>query len=158
MKMHTSTNCRGENGGSIVLPHFLHAWPAFPLNKIGPSTAFHYYHPSELSHQLSLYSTATQTKLRWAHHFALGIPICLYLKKRKKLNLRFSRRKKKKNCVSPYAKPQRQPVEYRLCWVPGVGSLRWACTFNIFCVDFICIGHPTQTRFSVEYGLYVFKI
>ena len=22
------------------------------------------------------------------------------------------------------------PVEYRLRWVPGVGSLRWACTFH----------------------------
>ena len=60
---------------------------------------------------------------------------------------------KKKMCVSPDAKPQRQPVEYRLRWVPGVGSLCWACTFHIFCVDFICVGHLTQTRFSVEYGL-----
>ena len=23
------------------------------------------------------------------------------------------------------------PVEYRFRWVPGVGSLRWACTFNM---------------------------
>ena len=38
--------------------------------------------------------------------------------------------------------------------MPGVGSLRWACTFHIFCADFICVGHPTQTRFLVEYGLY----
>ena len=37
--------------------------------------------------------------------------------------------------------------------MPGVGSLRWACTFHIFCADFICVGHPTQTRFLVEYGL-----
>ena len=59
---------------------------------------------------------------------------------------------KKKNCVSPDAKPQRQPVEYRLRWVPGIRSLRWACTFHIFWVDFICVGHPRQTRFSVEYG------
>ena len=36
---------------------------------------------------------------------------------------------------------------------PGVGSLRWACTFHIFCADFICVGHPSQTRFFVEYGL-----
>ena len=35
----------------------------------------------------------------------------------------------------------------------ALGLLRWACTFHIFCVDFICVGHPTQTRFSVEYGL-----
>ena len=44
-------------------------------------------------------------------------------------------------------------MEYRLRWVPGVGFLRWACTFHIFCADFICVGHPTQTRFLVEYGL-----
>ena len=24
---------------------------------------------------------------------------------------------------------------------------RRACTFHVFCVDFICVGHPTQTRF-----------
>ena len=58
-----------------------------------------------------------------------------------------------KICVSPDAKPQSPPVEYRLRWVPGVGSLRWACTFHIFGVDFICVGKPTQTQFSVEYGL-----
>ena len=58
-----------------------------------------------------------------------------------------------KICVSPDAKPQRKPVEYRLRWVPGIGSLRWACTFHIFCVDFICVWWPTQTQFSVEYGL-----
>ena len=47
---------------------------------------------------------------------------------------------KPKSCVLPDAKPKRKPVEYRLRWVPGVGSLRWACTFHIFCVDFICVG------------------
>ena len=60
---------------------------------------------------------------------------------------------KPKIYVSPNAKPRRQSVEYRLRWVPGVGSLHWACTFHIFCVDFICVGLPTQTQFSVEYGL-----
>ena len=63
---------------------------------------------------------------------------------------------KPKSYVLTDAKPKRKPVEYRLRWVPGVGSLRWACTFHIFCVDFICIGWPTQTHFSVEYGLYCF--
>ena len=33
---------------------------------------------------------------------------------------------------------------------------RRACTFHVFCVDFICVGHPTQTRFLVEYGLKVY--
>ena len=45
-----------------------------------------------------------------------------------------------KICISPDAKPQHQPVEYRLLWVPGVRSFHWACTFHIFCVDFICVG------------------
>ena len=31
------------------------------------------------------------------------------------------------------------PVEYRLCWVPGVGSLRWACTFHV-------LGDANSTR------------
>ena len=70
--------------------------------------------------------------------------------------LRFTRRvlpdANPKICVLPDVKPKRKPVEYRLRWVPGVGSLRWACTFHIFCVDFICVGWPTQTQFSVEYG------
>ena len=30
---------------------------------------------------------------------------------------------KRKSCVLPDAKPKRKPVEYRLHWVPGVGSL-----------------------------------
>ena len=25
---------------------------------------------------------------------------------------------------------------------PGVGSLRWACTFHIFCVDFVSDANP----------------
>ena len=35
----------------------------------------------------------------------------------------------------------------------GIFSHR-ACTFHVFCVDFICVRHPTQTRFLVEYGLF----
>ena len=35
----------------------------------------------------------------------------------------------------------------------GAGVGRWACTFHVVYVNFICVGHPTQTRFSVEYGL-----
>ena len=30
---------------------------------------------------------------------------------------------------------------------------RWACTFHVVYVNFICVGHPTQARFPVEYGL-----
>ena len=45
------------------------------------------------------------------------------------------------------------PVEYRWRWVPNATFSRWARTFHVVYVNFICIGHPTQTRFSVEYGL-----
>ena len=41
--------------------------------------------------------------------------------------------------------PRRQSVEYR--W-------RWACTFQVVCVNFISVWKPRQTQFSVEYGLY----
>ena len=41
--------------------------------------------------------------------------------------------------ASPNAKPQRESVEYRLRWVPNAKFLRWACTFHIVCVNFICV-------------------
>ena len=71
------------------------------------------------------------------HYFALGIPTWWYLKI---LKFAFPPTQNIKFAFPPDTKPQRQPVEYRLRWVPGVGSLRWACTFHIFCVDFICVG------------------
>ena len=38
--------------------------------------------------------------------------------------------------------------------IGGVGSLALGLGVgHIFCADFICVGHPTQTRFLVEYGL-----
>ena len=58
-----------------------------------------------------------------------------------------------KICVTPDANPRRQSVEYRWRWVPNAKFSRWACTFRVVYVNFICVGHPTQTRFSVEYGL-----
>ena len=108
---------------------------------------------------LSLYSTATQNSgvggWRWAitpDARILRWDTNMLVSERTQKMKFASLLTQKKNCVSPDAKPQRQPVEYRLRWVPGVGSLHWACTFHIFCVDFICVGHLTQTRFSVEYG------
>ena len=62
---------------------------------------------------------------------------------------------KLKICVSPNAKPHREPMEYRLRWVPNAKILHWPCTFNVFCVDFICVWYPTQTQFPVKYGLKV---
>ena len=35
---------------------------------------------------------------------------------------------------------QREPLEYRLRLVPLHWGLHWACTFHIFCVDFIRFG------------------
>ena len=115
------------------------------------------------SNILSLYSTATQNTWRWG--FALGnapdarimrqltqkIPTCWYLKTRKHPtpNLKFA---------SPNAKPKRKSVEYRLRCVPNAKFLRWACTFHVVCVNFICVWEQTQTRFSVEYGLKTYHI
>ena len=59
-----------------------------------------------------------------------------------------------KICVTPYANPQHQSVEYRWCWAFWRLGWRWACTFHIFCVDFICVWWSTQTQYPVEYGLY----
>ena len=37
--------------------------------------------------------------------------------------------------------------------VPEYIISRRACTFHVFCVDFICVGHTTQTRFWWNMGL-----
>ena len=55
--------------------------------------------------------------------------------------------------ITPNTKPQRQSVEYRLRRVPYAKFSRWACTFHIVCVNFICVGHPTRKSFPVEYEL-----
>ena len=51
-----------------------------------------------------------------------------------------------KICITPKANPQREQVEYRLCWVPNAKFSHWPCTFNFFGVNFIRVG----SRFSVE--------
>ena len=56
-------------------------------------------------------------------------------------------------CVTSDANPRRQSVEYRWRWAVWRSGWRWAFTFHVVYVNFICVGHPTQTRFSVEYGL-----
>ena len=38
---------------------------------------------------------------------------------------------KHKICVTPNAKPKREPMEYRLRWVPSATFLRWPCTFHL---------------------------
>ena len=101
---------------------------------------------------LSLYSTATQNT--WRRGLAFGnapdtrilryltqnIPTCWYILRQVTDIFCVLLDAKPKSCVLPDAKPERKPVEYRLRWVPGVGSLCWACTFHIFCADFICVG------------------
>ena len=54
--------------------------------------------------------------------------------------------------VSPDAKPQYQPVEHRLHWVPGVGSLRWACTFHIFLLISFALGSRRKQSFQWDMG------
>ena len=95
---------------------------------------------------LSLYSTATQKYL------ALGVgvgqcpPTPEFCVGDTNMLVSWSQREpflpdaKPNISVLSDAKPKRKPVEYRLRLVPGVGSLRWACTFHIFCVNFICVG------------------
>ena len=53
---------------------------------------------------------------------------------------------KHKICVTSNAKPQCEPMEYRLRWVPNAKFLHWACTFHV-CVNFICVGYA-NTVFS----------
>ena len=74
-------------------------------------------------------------------NFVLEIPTCWYI-----LALPNA-----KICVSPNANPQRQKAQrhlYSTDW-------RYACTFHVVYVNLcrVCVGCPTQTRFSVEYGL-----
>ena len=86
-------------------------------------------------------------------NFVLGIPTCWYLGAN--ANLKF-------------ASPPTQNVKFALAltqnpsasqWNIGCVGFqmqiysRWACTFHIFCVDFIYVWWPTQTQYPVEYGL-----
>ena len=55
------------------------------------------------------------------HNFALGIPTSWYLKTAK---ICIIPTVKHKICVTPKAKPQCEPMEYRLHWVPNTQFLR----------------------------------
>ena len=54
------------------------------------------------------------------------------------------------------AKPQRESVEYRLRWVPNAKSLRWPCTFHVFCVDSISVGSQRKPRFQWNMGFILY--
>ena len=47
---------------------------------------------------------------------------------------------KHKICVTPNAKPQREPMEYRLRWVPNAKFSCWLCTCHVVCAHFIRVG------------------
>ena len=85
------------------------------------------------------------------HNFALPIPTCWYLKTRKHPTpiLKFS---------LPNAKPKRKSVEYRFggsqMQISRVGHVH----FMFFCVDFICVGYPTQTLFQWNMGYKVLML
>ena len=56
---------------------------------------------------------------------------------------------KHKICVTANSKPRREPVVYRLCWVPKQNFRVGHVHFIFLAVHFICVG----SHFSVEYGL-----
>ena len=108
---------------------------------------------------LSLYSTATQNPLRWG--FALGntsnLSILRWVYQHvgiQNTKICVTPKAQHKICITPNLKPQREPMKYRLRWVPNAKLLRWLCTFHVVCAHFIRIGYPMRTRFAVEYGLY----
>ena len=51
---------------------------------------------------------------------------------------------KHKICVTPNAKPQHEPMEYRLRWFPKAKFLRWPCSFHVVCAHFVCVGYLTR--------------
>ena len=84
-------------------------------------------------------------------NFALEIPTCWYILALPPTPIPNAN---PKICVTPDTNPRRQSMEYRWRWAFWHWGWRWACTCHVVYVNFLCVGHPTQTRFSVEYGLY----
>ena len=87
------------------------------------------------------------------HPLTQNIPTCWYILALPNAKICVSPNAKLKICVSPDANPRRQSMEYRWRWAFWRWGWRSACTFHIFCVDFICVWCPTRTPFPVEYGL-----
>ena len=83
--------------------------------------------------------------LRWVRHIFRVLPDAFY-------PTRFTRRVLS-DAFYPTRFTRRQSVEYRWRWAFWRWGWRWACTFHIFCVDFICVWCLTRTPFPVEYGL-----
>ena len=98
-----------------------------------------------VNRKTNIYLVCTFLTNRRRHYFALGIPTCWYLKRLKVA--------KNKNCVTSNAKPQRKPMEYRLRWVPDAKFSRWACTFHVFYVNFMCWAPNANLFFSGIWAL-----
>ena len=108
----------------------------------------------------SLYSTRTQNT--WRRGLALGnapdarilhyptqnIPTCWHILRWVTHIFRVL-----PDAFCPTRFTRRQSVEYRWRWAFWRWGWRWACTFHIFCVDFICVWWSTQSQYPVEYGL-----
>ena len=80
------------------------------------------------------------------------IPTCWYLLRWVPQIFRVLPDAKPKICVGPDANPRRQSVEYRWRWVPGVGSLRWACTFHVFVLISFASGSQREPLFRWNMG------
>ena len=112
-----------------------------------------------LQTHLSLYSTATQNT--WRRGLALGNApnariLCWGYQHVGILEptqtLKFAS-PPTQICVCPMAKPQREPMEYRLRWVLNANFLHWAmyisffwCRFHSRWLPFFCVGNANSTR------------
>ena len=56
------------------------------------------------------------------------------------------------NAFYPTRFTRRQSVEYRWRWAFCRWGWRWACTFHIFCVDFICVWWSTKASIQWNMG------
>ena len=99
-------------------------------------------HPNLLI-SMPLLKPATQNYWRWG--FALGHPsnakICVCdtnMLVYKNAKICVTPNANAKICVTPNAKPQRESVEYRLCWVPNAKFSRWPCRFHVVYPFFLC--------------------
>ena len=94
-----------------------------------------------LTYPLSLYSTATQNTWRRGWRWAVAPTPEFCVGDTNMLNAKI--------CVTPDAKPQRQPVEYSLSLVLGVGSR----VGHVHFIFFVSISFAFGSVFPVEYGL-----
>ena len=105
------------------------------------------FSPGAITGILSLYFTATQNHWCWVlalaqtpnttllHHLTQNIPTCWYILALPNAKICVTPDAKPKICVTPDANPRHQSVEYRWRWA----FWRWACTFQVVCVNFICV-------------------